>query len=118
MIPDTLIEAVRKQLGEDGDDDFNSIMRDVASHGADTGWPGFTYTMDCVEFHDANEDAIWELLYEDGVAQGDHDSVAEFIGTFHRKDMGNDLRSLKNLLAWYTLEAVARHIVDAVEVDA
>ena len=35
---------------------------EVAEHGADTGWDGFTYYDDTVKFYDANEDDIWELL--------------------------------------------------------
>jgi len=108
---DRLTDAVRDQLGENNDEDFRQTMQDVANHGADAGYGGFTYTSDCVAFHDANEADIWQMAADDAEEFG-HKSVAEFVGTFGRADMASDPDQFKNLLAWYALETVACHVSD------
>ena len=45
-------------------------IEDLARHGADTGWPGLTYTSDCVELFERYEEEIREALNEDAEAFG------------------------------------------------
>jgi hypothetical protein len=85
-------------------------LRDVAAHGADAGWGGFTYTRDCVRFYEANEGAIWALLREAADDQGVHPLA--LVATFSRADMADSEAGLKNLLAWFALEEVARAVAD------
>ena len=109
---ETLVEAVREQMGtEDDYDEFRDTMSDVAQGGAEAGFGGFTYTNDCVDFYEANKDAIWELLREDACQMG-YDNATALIGSFNRADMAEDPDGLANLLAWYALEFVARHVSD------
>ena len=77
-------------------------IAEAARHGADAGWPGFTYTQDCVDFYNANEDAIQEWLHEDADNFGQ--TVPEMIAGFGRSEMADTPDGLANLLAWYALE--------------
>ena len=47
-VPAKLIRAVVRQVG--CWEDFQQIAKDVASHGADCGYNGFTYYVDTVAF--------------------------------------------------------------------
>jgi hypothetical protein len=38
---------------------------DIASHGADCGFPNISYTRDCVELFDHFETEIWEMAVTD-----------------------------------------------------
>ncbi len=84
-------------------------LSELVEHGADAGWPGLTYTSDCVELHDRFEREIWDALYEDAQDFG-YDSSMAFVATFGRSDMTNDPDQLKNLLVWYMAERVAREM--------
>ena len=87
----------------------DDAIRDAGSHGADAGWGGFCYTTECVEFYDANESDIYELLNEDADSMG-HKNVDEMISQFTRSDMLSWPEGRKNLLAWYALESVGRRL--------
>lgn len=87
---------------------------DIASHGADGGYPHLTYTRDCAETFDLFADEIWEMAVQDAEEMGSK-NVAEFIAGFGRADMLSDFTQMKNLMLWYAAEKVAREIVDAGE---
>lgn len=108
-----MVEDMRERLGVGDDPDYGEqeIFADIANHGADTGWSGFTYTSEAVEFFDAHEDTIMELAQEDADSFG-YANVAELVATFTRADMADTMDGYKNLMAWYALETVARRIVD------
>lgn len=99
-----MVRAIRRQLDA-------GQLEDVASHGADVGWPGFTYTADTVAFYRRHEDAIWELLSDEADAYG-YDNVPAFIASFNGARNVGDEDQFKNLLAWYALESVARCLTD------
>lgn len=80
---------------------------EAGQHGADTGWPGFTYTSDAAEFTQRWCCDIWDMLSEDADEFG-YDSVLSFVGSFVRADMADTPDGLDNLLAWYVLESVGR----------
>lgn len=86
---------------------------DVANHGADAGWSGFTYTRDCVKWYNRHEEAIWELLHNTAEDMGEN--VPQLIAGFGRIDMADSPWGFKNLLAWFALEAICRIEVDAKE---
>lgn len=98
-----LYRAIRRFLDIDQ-------LRDVARGGADAGWSGFTYTSDCVPFYQRHEQDIWELLNEAAEAQGV--KPMELVAGFARSDMAESPEGLKNLLAWFALEEIARMVDD------
>lgn len=108
-----LIDAVVSQIG-----DRDSLV-DVARHGADLGFNGYIYYSETVDFFDRNKALILALVGdmsdEFGLSridfvkgfncldQDDEDEIGEVI-------YGNgDSASIKNALAWFALEEVARH---------
>lgn len=99
-----MTRAIRRQLDAEQ-------LSDVASHGADAGFPGFTYYTDTVKFYNRHEDAIWELLRDDAQNLG-YDNVPALIASFNRANNADDVTGFKNLLAWYALKTVARLLTD------
>lgn len=107
-----LYEAMKEDAFERiGAEEEPSVIEDVANYGADTGWGGFTYTTDCVEFYEAHEAAIWDMLQDDADNFG-YDNPMALVATFGRADMADSKDGLANLLAWYALEAICRREVD------
>lgn len=84
----------------------------LAEHGADAGWPGLTYTMDCVLLYDEYEDEIWDALRMDAEDLG-YDNPMVMVATFNRSDMLDDSDRFKNLLVWYMAEREAQRYADA-----
>jgi len=103
-----LLAAIREHSSMDNDQ-----IRQAGEHGADTGWPGFTYTIDGAEFYRANDRIIDEMLADDADSMG-LDSVAALIATFGRADMADTRDGRDCLLAWYALETVGRALADGV----
>jgi len=119
----TLKNAVIRAIG-----DKESLM-DVYEHGADAGFPGFTYYSDTCKFYARHKQAINELAEElaDGLGedviemvknfnciQGDY-STSEIAKTMYGRrteQEKNDLCQIDNALAWFALEEVARDIYD------
>jgi hypothetical protein len=106
-------------------------LRDVSEHGADSGFPGFTYYTDTVSFAKRHRVTILESLREFASDMGDRDpvalvlgfrcvrqaevspeavSVALYGGRIPRGVSENDVDAVLNGIAWYALESVA-HIV-------
>lgn len=105
-----LAMAIRKHSGlEDAE------IKEAAQHGADTGWAGFTYTADCVDFYNANHDDIWELLNDQASSMGEH--PMSMVASFGRKEMATSHDGFCNLLAWFALEEIGRHLTDEAESD-
>ena len=88
-------------------------IEDLASHGADAGFPCLTYTSDCIELFERFEHEIREALNEDAEAYG-HDSPEAFVATFRRSDMLWSEDGRKNLLTWYMAERTAHEITEGV----
>ena len=86
-------------------------IEDLAGHGADAGWPGLTYTSDCVELFERFQDEIREALNEDAEAYG-YETPEALEATFSRSDMLWTEDGRKNLLAWYMAERTAHEITD------
>lgn len=83
--------------------------RDIASHGADAGWPGITYTSDTVQLFDKFGAEIWEMAVQDAEDMGCK-NVADMISGFQRADMLDTLDTFKNLMVWYASEKSAREL--------
>lgn len=112
---DTLTRAVIRQLGG------RESLRDVARHGADGGYPGFTYYADTVAFAKRHKAAIIERLTRDAADLGER-SVAALVTSFRCVNATEDevarvlygaggddgvRTQVLNALAWYALEEVA-----------
>jgi len=117
--------AVLRQLGGKWTEVRENLI-DCANHGADSGFGGFTYTLDCVLFFQKNRPAIRAILKETASEFGEDlvEMVANFryvksrgiskfaIGSVVFGD-GSDCdelerRSLEENLAWFAFEHVAR----------
>jgi hypothetical protein len=83
--------------------------RDIATHGADAGYPYITYTSHTVVIFDAYANEIWAMAVEEAEQQG-LKNVAEMIAGFGRADMLGDWDQFKNLMVWYACETVAREM--------
>lgn len=128
-----LQQRVIEQLSGESElnEDNVSILKDVASYGADAGFVGFTYYSDTCKFFDDNKDLIMEQLLEDRINIG-YNSLTEMLSSFKCfKDVdtynieeflinsdnenNNEQTTLKNGLAWYALETVARQLEEQIE---
>lgn len=115
----TLRNAVIKQLGIEN----KSYLLDIANHGADGGFPGFTYHTDTVSFFKRHHRAILAALKEDADSLGQ--SILQLVKSF--RCLNNDYSEeeiarsiygkvsrvdtqIANALAWYALERVAQEI--------
>lgn len=84
---------------------------DLVNHGADTGWPGLSYTRECVELFDRYGDEIWSLAVEQAESMGEG-NVAHMVSHFRRADMLDTLDTFKNLMVWFAAEEYARQTVE------
>lgn len=91
---------------------LRQYAQDIASHGADCGFPYITYTADTVEIFDKFANEIWEMAVEDAEDLG-YKNVTAMIAEFNRSDMLSDFDSFKNLMVWYACEKLAHQLIDA-----
>jgi hypothetical protein len=125
-----IIEAVIEQLG--GTDN----LQDVVNHGADAGYPGFTYYKDTCEFYKNNRKEINQMVRD--MASDLGEKPVEMVGGFgclkaynHKADkwedqevydaigtclfggkLSEETTQVENALAWFALEEVARYVVE------
>lgn len=113
-----LIKAVRRQLASENKQEFRDTLSDVARHGADVGWHGFTYYSETCAFWRKNKEEIISLLYEDSENFGA--GILEMVKGFNCLNGlysvdeigaviygGEENTDIENALAWYALESVA-----------
>ena len=119
-----LASAVIRQCG--GWDSFKEMASDVANHGADSGFSGFTYYTETVKFAKAHKADI--LDYARQMADEFGESLYGMIGGFNcikisegeaaeaiHNPRSGDHTTVMNALAWFALEEVARRYVDECE---
>lgn len=124
-VPAKLIRAVVRQVG--GWEDFQQIAKDVAGHGADCGYKGFTYYLDTVAFTKRNKRAILEFA-ADQDSEIESVGLVKFVAGFRCVDeteddiaralyagRGDAFQEVYNALAWYVLEEVCRSYVDLLD---
>jgi hypothetical protein len=131
-LPASLVRAVVRQHGSWSS--FQEDAQDISSHGADTGWGGWTYTADTTKFTKANRALIVQALSSQAADLGEDllSLVAGFnclrsykpsvsdVGRvlFSARGGDEDTRTnIENALAWSALEDVARAYVDWCEQD-
>lgn len=59
-----MLAVVQDQLGSDDENELIETLRNVTIGGANGGFNGFTYSVECAEFYRANRPAIRKLLTE------------------------------------------------------
>lgn len=135
-IPLKLIRNVAHQIGD------KELLEDVARHGADAGYPGFTYYSDTVAFFKRNRKEIVELVMRMADDMGEpaaemvaafnclagrslkpgmqdhkrHRQLQEYLPSVYRCLGGGRLTDeddiVANALAWFAAEEVARACCD------
>jgi len=75
---DTLTKAVLKQLG--GGAEARQTAREAAEHGADAGWPGFTYHLATAAFARRHKRAMVAALQDDASNFGQ--TTVDMLGAF------------------------------------
>jgi hypothetical protein len=116
-----LINAVVRELGKES-------IQDVNNHGADAGYPGFTYYSDTHKFAMRHRKDIISLLNESADQLGEEVvSMIKNFGVFRRQPADNqDLQdiykylgggrpeqgTITNVMAWFALEEVCRMFED------
>ena len=118
-------QAVIDQIG--GWESFTESAEDVANHGADAGFCGFTYYTQTGRFYRANRSAINRMVVD--MAQEFGIDPVDFVASFNcLKDQGFghlDIAAamlgqddvdvmIENALAWFALEEVCRAYADEV----
>jgi hypothetical protein len=123
-VPESLIKAVVRQFG--GWTEFRESAKDIARHGAASGFGGFIYYRDTVSFGKRNLRAI--LGHAGGIAESTGTNVYQLIADFncidinanevalaiHNRSRHNecDQTTVLNALAWFSLEEVAASLSD------
>jgi len=105
----TFLAAIRERFGDE--DEADDTLRDIARHGADSGWPGLTWYADTAKLYEEYADEIWEALYEDADSFGSDSVLALIAGFGGAKNVGSAVQ-FENLLVWYMAERVAREFDD------
>lgn len=121
----SLVRAVIRQVG--GWDSFKDLAADVANHGANAGFSGFTYYSDTVPFAKRNKEALIGECKRmaDDIGDG---SAHQLIAGFNCIDLQADevaeaihnprsenRTEVFNALAWFALEEVSRSYCDLTE---
>lgn len=139
-----LDRAVFSQLGYSrclphSNEELHGTLQDVANHGADSGFSGFTYYVDTVAFFKAHRKAIIALVEDMAEQMGESpvDMVSGFNCLVNRDEKDEHKRNAEkrenmpsvsrclyggrltdaddltaNALAWFALEEVARKHTD------
>jgi hypothetical protein len=99
-----MVEDIKERLGVGDDPDYGAseIFSDILEHGADTGWSGFTYTVEIAEFYDQHEDALEDLIYEYAEDYGSRNAITA-VG---ESPYGS--HPYKTAVVWMALVQVAR----------
>lgn len=102
-------------------------LREVAEHGADTGWLGFTSYTDTLAFARKNKRAIMTALIDDVdecgmpgcaammvtwkcMAGMNRKEIDQALQLFLIGDVNEDVFTVANALAWYALERAANEV--------
>jgi hypothetical protein len=111
-----LTRAILRRLDRDE-------LADVARHGADAGWSGFTYYTDTVAFYKAHKGNILDLAKQ--MADDFGQSMIEMVKGFRclndaysadeiaeaiYSGRGEAADVIRNAMAWFALEEVAREL--------
>ncbi len=125
-IPAALIRAVVRQIG--GWAEFKERAQDVANHGADGGFSGFTYYTETVAFAKRQRTNILAMAGDQASDFGSnsvYSLIAGFncLGEYSATDVAEAIHNPRstngqqvlNALAWYALEETARSYTDLLD---
>ncbi len=87
-------------------------LRDIVNHGMSQGVPMFTYTKDCVQWFNENEDEIEEYLsdwYKDNM--GEDNYIGAIAGADNHSYPVGSIDELKNRMVWMYVELKAFEIL-------
>jgi len=112
---DALTEAVIRRIGGPRSEALQTLG-DVANHGADSGFSGFTYYKDTHSFYGRNRKLILNAIQEDADSFGT--SIDEMMKGWRSLSgvsnpllalsyCNDDTTTVENALAWYALERAA-----------
>lgn len=87
----------------------------IASHGAQNGYPAISYYSDTLDFYNTNKDDIWELATDQSEDYG-HKNVFEMLSGFSGAKNVSNCTRFENLMCWYATEEVSRHCVDSYKI--
>ena len=94
-----------------GEKEERFLITDVATHGCSGGTiSDLIYYEDTVKFYNDHEDEIWEEL--ENTSENLGYNIVYMISTFKGSQHISDLKTFKNLLAWWICEHIARRISD------
>ena len=94
-----------------GEKEERILISDVATHGCSGGTiSDLIYYEDTVKFYNDHEDEIWEEL--ENTSENLGYNIVYMISTFKGSQHISDLKTFKNLLAWWICEHIARRISD------
>lgn len=100
-----LVQAVRDHSGMEDDE-----IREAGQRGANAGWPGFSYTWECVAFYERNKEDIWALLADRAYDMGM--KPLALVALFDSDDIAETPEGFACLLAQFTLEEVGLWLED------
>lgn len=116
---ETIIRAVIRSLGD------KSYLSDIANHGVDGGFPGFTYYSDTVAFFRKHRKEITDnlLALADDMGEDPVKMVSSWrcVGPELARNVGQVVYGARltdehtivaNALAWYAAEEIARAMTD------
>ena len=94
-----------------GEKEERFLITDVATHGCSGGTiSDLIYYEDTVKFYNDHEDEIWEEL--ENTSENLGYNIVYMISTFKGSQHISDLKTFKNLLAWWICEHIATRISD------
>ena len=106
----TLAEWVERIRDHSGMEDSDIIQ--AGEHGADAGWPGFSYYTDTSTFVEKYRSDIMDRVAADADDYGYANTLA-FMGSWGCADGMDDATGIDNGLAWCMLETIGREMEDS-----
>jgi hypothetical protein len=107
-----LEEKVKEMIIDNADGDYETWLKDLSQHGCVSGMcSGLIYYNETGKFHDEFENEIWKLVDEAKDSMGSK-NILEFIGGLNGAENVGSMDQLKNLLAWFAFEEVARTLAE------
>lgn len=86
-------------------------LKDMATHGANTGWYGLIYYSDTTQLYAKYKTELWEYLIEDSESFGCINPF-EFLATLNGAKDVYDAATMENLIVWYAAERLSREMTD------
>lgn len=111
-----LADAVINDINDIEEDDRESYIEDVITHGCQSGIVSdLIYYKDTVRFYDNYREEIWDLL--DEKAQENSVDIMNFIASLNGSENVGSHDQLLNLLAWFAYEETMYQIANELELD-